>query len=103
MRLCIDCRAQTARGPRCPDCTALARRRYDQGRPATHSLYGTAAWRSLSADVRASSDRCHWCGTPTRSLVADHVIPLTVRPDLGLERSNLVPACPSCNVRRSHR
>ena len=37
---------------------------------------------------------------PTRRLVADHVIPLEKRPDLALDRANLVPACVPCNTRR---
>jgi 5-methylcytosine-specific restriction endonuclease McrA len=32
--------------------------------------------------------------------VADHIIPLEQRPDLALEPTNVVPSCPSCNVRR---
>ena len=32
--------------------------------------------------------------------MADHVIPIDQRPDLALERSNVVPACVACNVRR---
>ena len=44
--------------------------------------------------------RCHWCLKPTLRLVADHVIPLDQRPDLALDRSNLVASCVPCNTRR---
>jgi 5-methylcytosine-specific restriction endonuclease McrA len=33
-------------------------------------------------------------------LLADHVIPVEERPDLALERSNLVASCYGCNTRR---
>jgi 5-methylcytosine-specific restriction endonuclease McrA len=87
-------------GPRCPACQRVWTRLYDRTRPAHHALYATAAWKRLSAEVRASANRCHWCLKPTRRLVADHVIPLDQRPDLALERSNLVAACVPCNTRR---
>jgi 5-methylcytosine-specific restriction endonuclease McrA len=69
-------------------------------RPEFHTLYQTSAWKRLSAEVRAGATRCTWCLKPTRRLVADHVIPLEQRPDLALDRSNLVPSCLPCNTRR---
>jgi 5-methylcytosine-specific restriction endonuclease McrA len=87
-------------GPRCAECRRDWRRRYDEARPEHHRLYASPEWRRLSAEVRASAVRCHWCLKPTRRLVADHVMPLDQRPDLALERSNLVAACVPCNTRR---
>lgn len=87
-------------GPRCSACQRAHDELYDRTRPAHHALYRTQEWRRLSADVRADARRCHWCLKPTRRLVADHVLPLDQRPDLALERSNLVAACVPCNTRR---
>lgn len=99
-RLCIICGSLCAPGPRCDECRRLWTRQYDASRPAHHQLYSTAAWRKLSAEVRASAARCTWCLKPTRRLVADHVEPLDKRPDLALVRENLVAACVACNTRR---
>jgi 5-methylcytosine-specific restriction endonuclease McrA len=102
LRPCLGCGQLVAPGPRCSRCRRQWRRQYDQFRPAHHAVYSTAAWRRLSAEVRGSATRCHWClkPEPMRRLVADHVIPLEQRPDLALERSNLVPSCVPCNTRR---
>jgi 5-methylcytosine-specific restriction protein A len=88
------------RGSRCPACLRKWRATYDRARPEHHALYSSAAWRKLSAEVRASSDRCYHCGKLTTKLVADHVIPVERRPDLALDPGNLVPSCVGCNTRR---
>lgn len=97
---CLDCHMLVSPGPRCSRCQRIRGQLYDQSRPEHHALYRTQEWRRLSAEVRASASRCTWCLKPTRRLVADHVIPLDQRPDLALERSNLVAACVPCNTRR---
>lgn len=97
---CLGCGILCAPGPRCPSCQRAWTRLYDRARPAHHALYQTPEWRRLSAEVRASASRCHWCLKPTRRLVADHVIPLDERPDLALERDNLRPSCIPCNTKR---
>lgn len=97
---CADCGTLVSPGPRCYSCRRQRSAIYNASRPAHHALYATAAWRKLSAEVRADATRCHWCLKPTRRLVADHVIPLDQRPDLALDRSNLVPSCVPCNTRR---
>src|SRR2546428_11374447 len=63
------------------------------------------AWRNLSAEVRASAERCFWCGIPLEGQrsIADHVIPVERRPDLALDRENVKPSCIGCNTRRGHR
>ena len=85
---------------RCSACQRKWERTYDRARPEHHALYRTAGWRRLAAEVTAGQTRCHWCLKPTRRLVADHVLPLEARPDLAMDRSNLVPACIGCNTRR---
>src|SRR2546428_3253129 len=53
------------------------------------------AWRNLSAEVRASAERCFWCGIPLdgQRSIADHVIPVKQRPDLALDRENVRASC----------
>jgi 5-methylcytosine-specific restriction endonuclease McrA len=97
---CRGCGTLVAPGPRCSACRRAQASMYDRTRPEHHALYRTAEWRRLSAEVRASATRCHWCLKPTRRLVADHVIPLDQRPDLALDRANLTAACIPCNTRR---
>jgi 5-methylcytosine-specific restriction endonuclease McrA len=101
-RACIVCGklVMGSPGPRCEVCRRDWARRYDEAGPEHHRLYATLEWRRLSAEVRASATRCHWCLRPTTRLVADHVEPLDRRPDLALDRANLVPACVPCNTRR---
>ncbi len=97
---CLGCGMLVAPGPRCTGCQRDLERVYDQTPPEHHALYRTAEWRRMSREVRASATRCHWCLRPTRRLVADHVEPLDQRPDLALDRSNLVASCVPCNTRR---
>jgi 5-methylcytosine-specific restriction endonuclease McrA len=97
---CVDCGKLVSPGPRCFDCRRTRSAIYNASRPQHHAFYATSAWRRLSLEVRKGATRCHWCLKPTRKLVADHVIPLEDRPDLALERSNLVASCVPCNTRR---
>ena len=66
----------------------------------------TRAWRKLMAQVVAEEPTC-WLRLPgvctVASTTADHVIPWTKRPDLGMERSNLRGACRPCNECRKDR
>lgn len=103
LRLCAVCHGLIldGRGARCAECRRLWSRGYDATRPEHHRVYQSPAWRKLAAEVRASAVRCHWCLKVTRRLVADHRIPLAERPDLALERSNVVPSCYGCNSRRA--
>lgn len=102
MRLCSVCKVAIPEGAgaRCGECRRLWNRGYNAARPAHHQLYATPEWRRLSAEVRASATRCHWCLKPTTRLVADHVAPVDRAPELALERSNLVASCFACNTRR---
>ena len=62
-----------------------------QGRP----------WRRLAARVLNESDLCHWCGHGGANAV-DHLIPLSLAPELAMTRANLEPIhgvqrCPTCH------
>jgi 5-methylcytosine-specific restriction endonuclease McrA len=100
MTTCLDCGTLVSPGPRCYRCRLVRGRQYDAARPDHHRLYRTAEWRRLSAEVRASATRCHWCLKPTTRLIADHVVPIEQRPDLALSPDNVVAACFACNTRR---
>lgn len=63
---------------------------------------GTRAWRILRAQVLAASDRCYLCGRLGAN-TADHVIPVSERPDLALDPGNVAPAHSKCNSRKGGR
>lgn len=67
---------------------------------------GGRPWRRVRGRVLAESDVCHICGQPGADSV-DHIIAVSVRPDLELVRSNLAPAHydvpPYCNRRKGDR
>lgn len=62
----------------------------------------TRAWRKLRDQVVREEPTC-WLRLGRCTLVSttgDHVIPVTVRPDLALVRSNVKGACANCNEDR---
>ncbi len=63
----------------------------------------TQAWRRLAKQAAREEPVC-WLQFPeicTRvSTTGDHLIPVTVRPDLALVRSNVRGACSACNYAR---
>lgn len=97
---CKGCGTLVSPGPRCYACQRRWDAQYDANRPERHKLYRTWAWRQLAREVTKGATRCTWCLRPTTKLVADHVIPLEQRPDLALDRANVVPACTGCNTKR---
>lgn len=63
----------------------------------------TRAWRDLRDRVIAAEPTCRLrfpgiC--TTASTTADHIIPVSVRPDLALVRTNLRGTCRPCNEAR---
>lgn len=63
---------------------------------------GTQAWRELAKRAAREEPRC-WLrldGCTIRSTTGDHVIPVSMRPDLALIRSNVRGACRHCNELR---
>ncbi|WP_206055863.1 HNH endonuclease [Nocardioides sp. GY 10127] len=65
----------------------------------------TRAWRALVALVVREEPVC-WLRYPgvctVASTTADHVIPWSRRPDLGMDRGNLHGACRPCNEHRGN-
>lgn len=65
----------------------------------------TRAWRTLRDSVVREEPLC-WLRLPgictQVSTTADHVIPVTERPDLALDRTNLHGSCRPCNDRRGN-
>lgn len=65
----------------------------------------TRAWRKLRDQVVREEPVC-WLrliGCTYRSTTADHVLPVSQRPDLVMVRANLRGACGPCNTRRQDR
>ena len=64
----------------------------------------TRKWRILQAQVIREEPYCRLGlpGCTTTSTTADHIIPLSMRPDLRYVRSNLQGACRSCNLKRGN-
>jgi 5-methylcytosine-specific restriction endonuclease McrA len=60
-----------------------------------------STWRRLRAQILESSDVCWLCGRnqPPADTV-DHVLPLSIYPELAHDLSNLRPAHRTCNSRK---
>lgn len=68
-------------------------------------LLTSARWKKLRAQVIREEPVCRLrlsCCT-IRTQTADHIIPVSHRPDLRFLRSNLRGACYACNMRRKNR
>lgn len=64
---CLDCRALTPQGPRCPACA----RRRNQARDA-RSPYRNPAWQRLRAHIARQAGACSVCGS-THRLTVHHL------------------------------
>jgi len=59
-------------------------------------------WRQLREIVLSTSDVCHLCGKNGATTV-DHIIPLSIAPELAHDLANLRPAHLRCNSSRGNR
>lgn len=59
----------------------------------------TARWARLSQRLRKAQPFCLTCGTRD-DLTVDHIIPVSVRPDLAFDLDNLAVLCRSHNSRK---
>lgn len=63
---------------------------------------GRRQWKRLRAQVLADSDVCHLCGRAGATTV-DHLVAVSVAPELAYEPSNLAPAHNRCNAAKGNR
>ncbi|WP_099023572.1 HNH endonuclease signature motif containing protein [Mycolicibacterium palauense] len=94
-RPCISCGELIESGSRCPACTP--KRAWDGKTRAER--HRPAAWDRLSKRLRRESPFCESCGA-TADLVVDHVIPVSVAPELALAPENCRVLCRSENASR---
>lgn len=77
------------------------------------SRTGTAAWKRMRTTLIRTRDHiCHWCGKPLdpaapkgspNAIELDHVVPVSLHPDLAHEPSNLALVCHPCNRSKGNR
>ena len=86
-------RASQAKQPRLPDHREQSQKRgYDW------------TWRALSKQVRMEEPLCRHClrdGRVTAATLVDHIVPLSLSPELRLDRGNLQALCASCHARKT--
>ena len=86
-------RAPQAKQPRLPDHREQSQHRgYD------------STWRALSKQVRMEEPLCRHClrdGRVTAATLVDHIVPLSLSPELRLDRGNLQALCASCHARKT--
>ena len=82
-------RAPQAKQPRLPDHREQSQKRgYDW------------TWRALSKQVRMEEPLCRHClreGRVTAATLVDHIVPLSLSPELRLDRGNLQALCSRCH------
>ena len=57
-------------------------------------------WRALSKQVRMEEPLCRHClrdGRVTAATLVDHIVPLSLSPELRLDRGNLQALCSRCH------
>lgn len=67
------------------------------------AFYGSRAWKALRKVKLAADPLCEDClekGLLVPAAIADHIEPISVRPDLALAQENLGSKCWSCHSRR---
>ena len=97
LRPCLVCGAPSEQS-RCPDDRPKPTNKV---RPKGHVHTNTTRWKRLSAKARKASPFCEICSA-TQTLSADHIIPVSERPDLAHEILNIRVLCLVCNGRRGN-
>jgi len=88
-------------------CREHAQQHEQQRRPVwITAFYSSAAWQHLRTLKRVMNPLCQDCEeagriTPVESV--DHVVPITVRPDLRLVLENLRSLCTACHDAKTRR
>ena len=91
---------------RCIPCQRAKWRQRQRTRdPGPLRVYSSGAWKALASAVVEAASACHWCGTSASltKLTADHIHSVAEHPALGVEPSNVVAACLSCQNKRRFR
>lgn len=67
-------------------------RHADRGKRNPHpvAIHSTYQWQRIARHTLAVSRICGWCGHPGANQ-ADHIIPVSERPDLALDPDNVAP------------
>lgn len=84
--------------PRCAGVEATRHRAEERVRSAQRREWYGADWRAVRAAHLAEHPTCEQCGSTDR-LEVHHKIAVRKRPDLRLDRSNLVTVCLKCHSR----
>ena len=75
----------------------------------SQQFYVSSEWRTFRRNwiTEFGEDECATCGvglakrSPDYTL--DHIVPLTIAPDLRLDPNNIVAMCRSCNSRKNNK
>jgi 5-methylcytosine-specific restriction endonuclease McrA len=67
-----------------------------------HHKASSRKWRKLRSQILAASDVCWICGGPGADSI-DHVLPVSLYPELEMELGNLRPAHLRCNIAKGNR
>lgn len=79
---------------------AAAERQRDRWRGSAASRGYDRTWQRLRLVVLAEEPLCRFCqqrGELVEATVIDHIVPIAVRPELRLDRSNLRALCKPCH------
>lgn len=93
LKPCLSCGTPTT-GSRCPDCRPADVRDHI-------ASVNNGQWQRLSKSARRMQPWCLDCRT-TENLCADHIIPVSVAPELAYSIDNLTVRCSRCNGRRGN-
>ena len=73
-------------------------------REGSHKRGYDATWHRMSRMVRMEEPLCRHClrqGRVTAATLVDHIVPLSLSPELRLDRGNLQALCASCHARKT--